>query len=132
RLASSVHTYIHNLQISNFYANGTFLINNQDLRVNGLACMNNGDGCFETSVSDIEFPAHAIPCEDITASTIRSYNDVEAILINSCRNVSVAGFSSSGSAKESVFIGQDPSTTTAHWPDRIAISDGTIFGFGYG
>ena len=132
RLASSVHTYIHNLQISNFFANGTFLINNQDLRVNGLSCMNNGDACFETSWFDSEFTAHAIPCEDITASNIRSYNDVEAILINSCRNVSVAGFSSSGSAKESVFIGQDPTTTTTHWPDRISISDGTIYGSGYG
>jgi hypothetical protein len=132
RLASSVHTYIHNLQISNFFANGTFLINNQDLRVNGLSCRNNGDACFETSWFDSEFTAHAIPCEDITASNIRSYNDVEAILINSCRNVSVAGFSSSGSAKESVFIGQDPTTTTTHWPDRISISDGTIYGSGYG
>ena len=87
RLASSVHTYIHNLQISNFFANGTFLINNQDLRVNGLSCMNNGDACFETSWFDSEFTAHAIPCEDITASNIRSYNDVEAILINACSNV---------------------------------------------
>jgi hypothetical protein len=132
RLASSVHTYIHNLQISNFFANGTFLINNQDLRVNGLSCVNNGDACFETSWFDSEFTAHAIPCEDISASNIRSYNDVEAILINACRNVSVAGFSSSGSAKESVFVGQDPTTTTAHWPDRIAIADGTIYGSGYG
>ncbi len=32
RLASSTHTSIHNLKISNFYANGTFMINNQDLR----------------------------------------------------------------------------------------------------
>src|SRR5258707_13432529 len=120
------------MKISNFFANGTFLINNQDLRVNGLSCMNNGDACFETSWFDSEFTAHAIPCEDITASNIRSYNDVEAILINSCRNVSVAGFSSSGSAKERVFTCQDPTTTTTHWPARITIPAGTLYGPGYG
>ncbi len=90
--------------------------------MDGLSCMNNQDACFETSWFDSEFTAHGIPCQNITATNIRSYNDVEAILINACNNVRVAGFSSSGSAKESVFVGQDPTTTTAHWPDRIAIS----------
>ena len=46
--------------------------------------------------------------------------------------MTVDGFASFGSAKESVFVGQDPTTTTAHWPDRISISDGTIYGSGYG
>jgi hypothetical protein len=132
RLASSQHTSIHNLQVSNFYANGTFLINNSDLRVDGLSCRNNQDACFETSWFDSEYSAHSIPCENITATNINSSNDVEAILVNACRNVTVHGFTSAGSAKEAVFVGQDPTTTTAHWPDRVAISDGTIFGSGYG
>jgi hypothetical protein len=49
RLASSVHTSIHNMSIANFEANGLFAINNQDLRVSGLSCANNADACFETS-----------------------------------------------------------------------------------
>lgn len=132
RVASSVHTSIHNLKVSNFFANGTFLINNQDLRLDGLSCANDGDACFETSWFDSEFTAHAIPCENITATNINSSNDVEAVLVNSCRNVTVDGFTSAGSAKEAVFVGQDPTTTTLHWPDRIAISNGAIFGSGYG
>ena len=132
RLASSVHTTIHNLSISNFFANGLFAINNQDLRVEGEACSNNGDACFETSWFDSQFSTYGVPCEDITASNITSANDVEAVLINSCRNVTVNGFAAHGSAKEAVFIGQDPTTTTLHWPDRISIANGTIFGSGYG
>lgn len=132
RLASSQHTSIHNLRVSNFYANGTFLINNSDLRVDGLSCQNNQDACFETSWYDSEYTAHSIPCENITATNISSQNDVEAVLVNACRNVTVHGFTSAGSAKEAVFVGQDPTTTTAHWPDRVAISDGTIYGSGYG
>jgi Pectate lyase superfamily protein len=132
RLASSVHTQIHNLAISNFYANGAFTINNQDLRVDGLACQNNQDACFETSWFDSEYAAHGIPCQNITATNITSSNDLETILVNACNNVSVNNFSSIGAAKEAIFVGQDPSTTTAHWPDRISISNGTIYGAGYG
>ena len=132
RLASSVHTQIHNLKISNFYANGAFMINNQDLRVDGLSCQSNQDACFETSWFDSEYTAHSIPCENITGTNITSQNDLEGVLINSCRNVSVSNFSIEGSGKESVFIGQDPTTTTAHWPDRVSLSGGTIYGAGYG
>ena len=77
RLASSTHTSIHNLSISNFYANGTFMINNQDLRVDGLACQNNQDACFETSWFDSEYSAHGVPCQNITATNITSSNDLE-------------------------------------------------------
>jgi hypothetical protein len=132
RLASSTHTSIHNLTISNFYANGTFLINNQDLRVDGLACQNNQDACFETSWFDSEYSAHGVPCQNITATNITSSNDLEGVLVNACNNVSVSGFAIIGSAKESIFVGQDPTTTTAHWPDRVAISNGTIYGAGFG
>ncbi|HET6215864.1 MAG TPA: hypothetical protein VFE27_02525, partial [Acidobacteriaceae bacterium] len=132
RLASSVHTQIHNLNISNFYANGAFMINNQDLRVDGLSCQSNQDACFETSWFDSEYTAHSIPCESITGTNITSQNDLEGVLINACRNVSVSNFSIVGSGKESAFVGQDPTTTTAHWPDRVSISNGTIFGAGYG
>jgi hypothetical protein len=132
RLASSTHTWIKNLKISNFYANGTFMANNQDLRLDGLTCQNNQDACFEISWYDSEYTAHSVPCEQITATNIVSSNDLEGILINSCRNVTVTGFSIVGSAKESIFVGQDPTTTTAHWPDRVAISNGAIFGAGYG
>jgi Pectate lyase superfamily protein len=132
RLASSTHTSIHNLTISNFYANGTFMINNQDLRVDGLACQNNQDACFETSWFDSEYSAHGVPCQNITATNITSSNDLEGVLVNACNNVSVSGFAITGSAKESIFVGQDPTTTTAHWPDRVAISNGTIYGAGYG
>jgi hypothetical protein len=132
RLASSTHTSIRNLKISNFYANGTFMINNQDLRLDGLACQNNQDACFETSWFDSEYAAHGIPCQNITATNITSLNDLEGVLVNACNNVTVNGFAVIGSAKESVFVGQDPTTTTAHWPDRVNISDGTIYGSGYG
>jgi hypothetical protein len=132
RLASSIHTSIHNLRISNFYANGTFMINNQDLSLDGLACQNNQDACFETSWFDSEYSAHGVPCQNITATNITSQNDLETILVNACNNVSVTNFSSIGSAKEAIFIGQDPTTTTAHWPDRVSISNGTIYGAGYG
>jgi len=132
RIASSTHTSIHNLKVSNFFANGTFLVNDQDLRLDGLSCSNDGDACFETSWYDSEFTAHAVPCQDISATNITSANDVEAILVNSCNNVTVNGFASVGSAKEAVFVGQDPTTTTAHWPDRVAITGGSIYGSGYG
>ncbi len=132
RLASSTHTSIHNLKISNFYANGTFMINNQDLRLDGLACQNNQDACFETSWFDSEYSAHAVPCQNITATNITSSNDLEGVLVNACNNVTVSGFAVIGSAKESIFVGQDPTTTTAHWPDRVSISNGTIYGSGYG
>ncbi len=132
RLASSTHTSIHNLTISNFYANGTFMINNQDLRVNGLACQNNQDACFETSWFDSEYSAHGVPCQNITATNITSSNDLEGVLVNACNNVTVSGFAIVGSAKESIFVGQDPTTTTTHWPDRVAISNGAIYGAGYG
>ena len=132
RLASSVHTQIHNLSISNFYANGLFAINNQDLRVDGEACYNNQDACFETSWYDSQYASYGIPCQNITASNITSNSDTETILINSCNNVTVDGFTSLNSGKEAVFVGQDPTTTTAVWPDRISISDGTIYGSGYG
>ena len=132
RLASSTHTSIHNLNISNFYANGTFMMNNQDLRLDGLACQNNQDACFETSWFDSEYSAHAVPCQNITATNIMSSNDLEGVLVNACNNVTVSGFAIVGSAKESIFVGQDPTTTTAHWPDRVAISNGAIYGAGYG
>ena len=132
RLASSIHTSIRNLRISNFYANGTFMINDQDLNLDGLACQNNQDACFETSWFDSEYSAHGVPCQNITATNITSQNDLETILVNACNNVSVTNFSSIGSAKEAIFIGQDPTTTTAHWPDRVSISNGTIYGAGYG
>ncbi len=132
RLASSTHTSIHNLTVSNFYANGTFMINNQDLRLDGLACQNNQDACFETSWFDSEYSAHGVPCQNITATNITSTNDLEGVLVNACNNVTVSGFAVIGSAKESIFVGQDPTTTTAHWPDRVAISNGTIYGAGYG
>jgi hypothetical protein len=132
RLASSTHTSIRNLRISNFYANGTFMINNQDLRLDGLACQNNQDACFETSWFDSEYSAHAVPCQNITATNITSSNDLEGVLVNACNNVTVSGFAVIGSAKESIFVGQDPTTTTLHWPDRVSISNGTIYGTGYG
>jgi hypothetical protein len=132
RLASSVHTSIHNMTITNFEANGLFAINNQDLRVSGLACSNNADACFETSWYDSQYSLYAIPCQDITAEGISSTNDTETILINSCNNVTVNGFVSVGSGREAVFVGEDNTTTTTQWPDRISISNGTIYGSGYG
>ena len=132
RLASSVHTSIHKMSISNFEANGLFAINDQDLRVSGLACANNADACFETSWYDSQYSAYSIPCQNITAEGITSTNDTETILINSCNNVTVNGFVSVGSGREAVFVGEDNTTTTTQWPDRIAISNGTIYGSGYG
>jgi hypothetical protein len=132
RLASSVHTSLHNMNITNFEANGLFAINNQDLRVSGLACSNNADACFETSWYDSQYSAYGIPCQDITAEGISSANDTETILINSCNNVTVNGFVSVGSGREAVFVGEDNTTTTTQWPDRISISNGTIYGAGYG
>ena len=132
RLASSVHTQMHNIAISNFYANGLFSINNQDLRVDGESCFNNQDACFETSWFDSQYSVYGIPCQNIAATNITSNTDTEAILINACNNVSVNGFSALNSGKESVWVGQDPTTTTAHWPDRIEIGNGTIYGAGYG
>ncbi len=132
RLASSVHTSIRNLSISNFWANGLFAINNQDLRVEGESCYNNQDACFETSWFDSQYAAYGVPCQNITASNITSNTDTETLLINSCNNVTVNGFSSINSGREAVFVGQDPTTTTTVWPDRIAISNGTIYGSGYG
>ncbi len=132
RLASSVHTSIHNLSISNFWANGLFAINNEDLRIEGESCYNNQDACFETSWFDSQYAVYSIPCQNITASNITSNTDTETLLINSCNNVTVNGFSSINSGREAVFVGQDPTTTTTVWPDRIAISNGTIYGSGYG
>jgi hypothetical protein len=132
RLASSVHTSIHNMGITNFEANGLFAINDQDLRVSGLSCANNADACFETSWYDSQYSVYAIPCQDITAEGITSANDTETILINSCNNVTVNGFVSVGSGREAVFVGEDNTTTTTQWPDRIAISNGTIYGSGHG
>lgn len=132
RLASSIHTQIRNLKVANFEANGTFMVNNLDLRINGLACANDGDACFETSWFDSEYTAHSVPCQDITASDITSNSDVEALLINSCNNVSVSNVTSLNSAKEAIFIGQDPTTTTVQWPDRITINGMNIYGSGYG
>jgi hypothetical protein len=132
RLASSVHTSIHNMGIANFEANGLFAINDQDLRVSGLSCSNNADACFETSWYDSQYATYAIPCQDITAEGITSANDTETILINSCNNVTVNGFVSVGSGREAVFVGEDNTTTTTQWPDRIAISNGTIDGAGHG
>ena len=128
-----MHTQIHNLKISNFYANGAFMINNQDLRVDGLSCQSNQDACFETSWFDSEYTAHAIPCENITGdqhylaerSRRRAYQRLQQ-----CERVEF--LDRSGSGKESVFVGQDPTTTTAHWPDRVSLSEGTIYGAGYG
>jgi len=132
RLASSVHTQLHNIAISNFFANGLFSINNQDLRVDGESCYNNQDACFETSWFDSQYSAYGIPCQNITATNITSNTDTEAILINACNNVSVNGFTALNSGKESVWVGQDPTTTTAHWPDRVSIANGSIYGAGYG
>ena len=132
RLASSVHTQLHNVAISNFFANGLFSINNQDLRVDGESCYNNQDACFETSWYDSQYSAYGVPCQNITATNITSNNDTEAVLINACNNVSVNGFTAVSSGKESVWVGQDPTTTTAHWPDRITIANGSIYGAGYG
>jgi len=132
RIASSQHTQLHNLKVSNFYANGLFLINNQDLRADGIACQNNQDACFENSWFDSEYMAHSIPCDNITGTNITSQNDLEALLVNGCTNVAISNFSAEGSAKESVFVGQDPTTTTTHWPDRVSITNGTIYGAGYG
>ena len=132
RLASSVHTSLHNVSIANFEANGLFAINDQDLRVSGLACTNNADACFETSWYDSQYSLYGVPCQDITAEGISSANDTETLLINSCNNVTVNGFTSVGSGREAVFVGEDNTTTTTQWPDRISISNGAIYGSGYG
>jgi hypothetical protein len=132
RLASSQHVQIHNIKVSNFYANGLFMINDQDLRVDGVGCQSNQDACFETSWFDSEYGAHSVPCQNITGTNITSSNDLETILVNACANVSVSSFASIGAAKEAIFVGQDPTTTTSHWPDRVSISNGTIYGAGYG
>jgi Pectate lyase superfamily protein len=132
RLASSVHTSIRNMSIANFQANGLFAINVQDLRVSGLSCANNADACFETSWYDSQFTTYGIPCQGITAEGITSANDTETILINSCNNVTVNGFTSIGSGREAVFVGEDSTTTTTQWPDRISIANGTIYGSGHG
>jgi hypothetical protein len=119
RLASSVHTSIHNLSISNFYANGLFAINDQDLRVEGLACpttrmpASRPRGMTRSTRLFDSLPGHH-------RTNITSASDTETILINSCNNVTVNGFTSLGSGqREAVFVGQDPTTTTAHWPDRV-------------
>src|SRR6202167_2656491 len=132
RLASSVHNSIHNMSIANFEANGLFAINDQDLRVSGLSCSNNADACFETSWYDSQYSTYSIPCQDITAEGITSANDTETILIISCNNVTVNGFVAIGSGREAVFVGEDNTTTATQWPDRISISNGTIYGSGYG
>jgi hypothetical protein len=132
RLASSIHTSIRNMEIANFQANGLFAINDQDLRVSGLSCANNADACFETSWYDSQYSTYSIPCQDITAEGITSTNDTETILINSCNNVAVNGFVSVGSGREAVFVGEDNTTTTTQWPDRISVSNGTIYGSGHG
>ena len=106
RLASSVHTQIHNLSISNFYANGLFAINNQDLRVDGEACYNNQDACFETSWYDSQYASYGIPCQNITASNITSNSDTETILINSCNNVTVDGFARSTRGEKQFLSGR--------------------------
>ena len=100
--------------------------------MDGEACYNNQDACFETSWFDSQYSAYGVPCQNITASNITSNNDTETLLINSCNNVTVNGFTSLNSGRSAVFIGQDPTTTTAAWPDRISISNGTIYGAGYG
>lgn len=129
RIGNSNNIHVVNVTATNFLANGIFTLNNNDMKFFGTTCSNNGDACEEYSFYDSGTQAS---CSRISSTGMSSTNDASGILINSCSNVSVSNFNIINPGRAGITVAQDSSTTTTKFPDDIQITNGTIFGAGYG
>lgn len=115
--------------ITGFLANGIFTVNNNDLKFFGTTCSNSGDSCEEYSYYD---SATQHSCSKIFSSGLTSTNDLNAIRINGCTEVTIPDYTGIGGAHECIWIGQDSTTTTTHFADNVSIGPGTCRDTGYG
>ena len=131
RVSSSTNVYLENITMSNFEANGLFLINNKYLSANGIHSSNNGDAPFEVSWYDSEYTAHSVPCQFVTMSGLTSFNDVHGIIVDGCLDVSISNFDIASTQHDAIEVQQSSAISAAAWPDNVTISNGTIRDTGY-
>lgn len=130
RISSSNNARVVGNSIANFLANGIFTVNNTNLKFENTTCTNNGDGCEEYSYFDAG--ESQLACHSITSTGMTSNNDNAGFIVNGCQNVSVSNFNIFGAGGFAINITQDPATTVTSFPDQVEISNGSIYGTGYG
>lgn len=95
------------------------------------ACFNNGDTCEEFSRWHFETSP---TCREVTSTGMTSWNDGTGIIVDSCTDVSISNFTiytPGGGMQGAIFIAQDQLTTTDHYPNRVQLSNGYVYGVGY-
>jgi hypothetical protein len=116
---STRRIYVHDM-----LANGVFLTNSSNSSIDQTIGNGNGDALIETSFFDSQ--VHA--CDTITITDVVSTGDVTGLLINGCTNVTASNLAITGSTGAGIYVRQDSSTTTAHWPDGTIINGAVIYG----
>lgn len=129
RVGNSTHVRFESNSCSNFHGNCLFAPNNNDFHSVNTACFNNGDGCEEYSRWHFETSP---TCQDITSTGMVSYNDGEGFIVDSCVDVSLSDFAIILPGTSGMNLIQDHLTTTDHYPDRVQVSNGSVYGAGYG
>ena len=131
RIGNSTHVRFEGNSCSNMHGNCLFGPNNNDFHSVNTSCFNNGDTCEEYSRWHFETSP---TCSQITSTGMNSFNDGTGIIVDSCTDVVISDFTilfNGGGAQGAIFIGQDHNTTTDHYPDRVQLSNGSIYGAGY-
>lgn len=131
RIGNSTHVRMEGNSCSNFHGNCLFGPNDNDIHMVNTACFNNGDTCEE--FSRWHFETSPI-CRWITSTGMTSTNDGTGIIVDSCTEVAISDFSiytPGGGGQGAIFISQDQLTTNDHYPNRVQVSNGYVYGAGY-
>lgn len=131
RIGNSYHVRFEGNSCSNFHGNCLFGPNDNDFHSVNTSSFNDGDTAEEYSRWHFETSP---TCSQITSTGLNSYNDGTGIIVDSCTDVVISNFTiytPGGGAQGGIFIGQDHNTTTDHYPDRVYLTNGIIYGAGY-
>lgn len=131
RIGNSTHVWFESNTCSNQHGNCLFGPNNTDFHSVNTSCFNNGDTCEEYSRWHFETSP---TCQWITSTGMTSTNDGTGIIVDSCTDVAISDFSiytPGGGGQGAIFISQDQLTTNDHYPNRVQVSNGYVYGAGY-
>lgn len=131
RIGNSYHVRFEGNSCSNMHGNCLFAPNDNDIHTVNTASFNDGDTAEEFSRWHFETSP---TCQQVTSTGLTSYNDGTGIIVDSCTDVAISDFAiytNGGGAQGAIFIGQDHNTTTDHYPSRVQLSNGVIYGASY-
>ena len=117
---------VSNLLVYDMLANGLLLTNSSRVSVSGIICNNVEDYCVEASQYD---PGNGVPggtCQFVNVTNMESYGSFSGMLFNGCPDSSLSNFSIYNTYSPAVAVTQDSATTTAAFPNRISVSNGSV------